>query len=129
MWRFHLIFSLRLYYLQVKLHSSFTQHEMARREGGGGAGRNWPTPPLVCSSFQCCPPQFLEEALGHRWKLGFGSDSPSITRAPTSSFFTGTGGECEGISCREEVTALAGMLPLHPPHPPWDSLCLGDGDK
>lgn len=50
--------------------------------------------------------------------MGSGSDSPSVTRAPTSSFFTGIGGECEGISCREEVTALAGVLPLHPPiHP------------
>lgn len=27
-WKFDLIYSLRFYYLQVKLHSSFTRHEM-----------------------------------------------------------------------------------------------------
>lgn len=31
-----LIYSLRLYYLQVKLHSSFTQHEMAKKESKEG---------------------------------------------------------------------------------------------
>lgn len=40
----------------------------------------------------------LHQALEHRCKLGSGSDSPRATRAPTSSFFTGVDGECEGIS-------------------------------
>lgn len=56
----------------------------------------------VAKSSVLSPPPFLDQASEHRCKLGSGSDSPRVTRAPTSSFFTGVGGECEGISCREK---------------------------
>lgn len=58
----------------------------------------------------------------HRCKLGSGSESPRATRAPTSSFFTGVEGECEGVSCRDRLMRLGrntdcSTLPPAPPSP------------
>lgn len=62
----------------------------------------------------------LHQALEHRCKLGSGSDSPRATRAPTSSFFTGVDGECEGISCRDRLMEAGEehrhVLPSTPPN-------------
>lgn len=89
---------------------------------------------LLCVAvFSAAFTQGLDQALEQRCKLGSGSDRPRATRAPTSSFFTGAGGECEGISCRDRVMRLGRNTDmLYPPTLPTQaqhSLCPGDGDK
>lgn len=101
---------------------------MGRRKESGGRqlARHscLPPPPFVRSSLQCGLHPSLDQVLEHRCKLGSGSDSPRATRAPTSSFFTGVDGECEGISCRDRFMeageehghALSFTLPTQAQH-------------
>lgn len=86
-----------------------------------GSGHSCPPPPpFVRSSLQCSLHPSLDQALEHRFKLGSGSDSPRATRAPTSSFFTGVDGECEGIICKDRLMEAGEeqtCSTLHPSQP------------
>ncbi len=58
-----------------------------------------PPPPMQIQTYAQVPLILIQD-LGHRCKLASssGSTKPRAPRAPTSSFLTGIGGECEGIS-------------------------------
>lgn len=118
-----LIYSLRLYYLQVKLHSSFTQHEMAKKESKEGRklapeilGPLHPFLFCIYSSLQCClyPSSWIRSSnTGVSWVLALTvPESPGL---PLAAFSQALGLSVKASAAGTEVKASWwDVLHLHP---------------